>query len=332
MKKVKITGIVLIVLVGIFFLGPRENVPPLNLSLQDSLPSDLKLLETYIQTRESAEKDLKPDNEARILWANPDSVSQTEYAFVYLHGFSASHAEGNGLYPELAKRYKANTYLPRMHAHGTERAENMLEFDIEKYWQSAQEALIIGRKLGKKVVLVGTSTGGSLALMLASQYDDIEAIMLYSPNIDLDNKTSEILRMPWGLQLARLVSGGKYHTYDATPESKKYWQIQYRLEALMRVKLMLHEFMTVETFSKVTEPVYLGYYYKNEEERDKTVSVPKMLEMFEELGTPKNQKQKDAFAEAGEHVMTWTETAKDLENIKTESFKFLDEVIFKKKN
>ena len=61
--------------------------------------------------------------------------------------------------------------------------------------------------------------------------------------------------------------------------------------------------MRPEVFQRITAPVFMGYYYKNEEEQDKVVSIPAMLRMFDQLGTPEDKKQKVAFPEAGDHVI-----------------------------
>ena len=48
----------------------------------------------------------------------------------------------------------------------------------------------------------------------------------------------------------------------------------------------------------------MGYYYKNDSLQDKVVSIPAMLKMFDELGTPRELKVKKAFPDAGDHVIT----------------------------
>jgi hypothetical protein len=45
------------------------------------------------------------------------------------------------------------------------------------------------------------------------------------------------------------------------------------------------------------------YYYKDEIHQDSVVSVPAMLNMFNELGTPSNLKVKEAMPNVGNHVM-----------------------------
>jgi hypothetical protein len=71
----------------------------------------------------------------------------------------------------------------------------------------------------------------------------------------------------------------------------------------------------------------MGYYYKNEEEQDKVVSVPAMLKMFDELGS--KDKKKVAFPNAGNHVLASPILSKDVPNIQKETEKFLDGVLAK---
>ena len=52
----------------------------------------------------------------------------------------------------------------------------MINLTADKLWNSAKEAYAIGRQLGKKVILIATSTGGTLALKLAAEYPDIAGL------------------------------------------------------------------------------------------------------------------------------------------------------------
>jgi hypothetical protein len=85
--------------------------------------------------------------------------------------------------------------------------------------------------------------------------------------------------------------------------------------------------MKPETFSKVKCPVFLAYYYRNEKEQDMTVSVPAMLKMFDELGTPAALKRKTAFPEAGAHVLSSYIRSKDWQGVERETDKFLSEIV-----
>lgn len=55
------------------------------------------------------------------------------------------------------------------------------------------------------------------------------------------------------------------------PELQKYWLPQYSIEALISVKSLIENNINEETFSKVKQPVFLGYYYNDENEQDHAV-------------------------------------------------------------
>jgi hypothetical protein len=54
-----------------------------------SVSADVVQLEKEIQTSES-KFSLKPDNEARIIWADTAKKQKTKYSMVYIHGFGAT--------------------------------------------------------------------------------------------------------------------------------------------------------------------------------------------------------------------------------------------------
>jgi hypothetical protein len=108
-----------------------------------------------------------------------------------------------------------------------------------------------------------------------------------------------------GLQIARMVMKGKYRVTnpDTTCLECKYWYCKYRLEGTVYLQQLVRKTMTPETFSKVKAPVFLGYYYKDEQHQDPTVRVDALLWMFDKLGTPEDERQKVAFPEANTHVI-----------------------------
>ena len=162
MKFLKWLGIILLLLIVIYFLGPKPSHPNYSKELP-VIPAESIALENYIKTNESRHK-LKTDNEARILWFNDSLKQKTEYAIVYLHGFSASQEEGDPIHYEFAQKFGCNLYLSRLDAHGIDTTEPLGNFTAEGLWNSAKEAYAIGKQLGKKVILLSTSTGGTLAL------------------------------------------------------------------------------------------------------------------------------------------------------------------------
>ncbi len=315
----------LALLLLLYVLGPRVEQPDLRPELP-KITENLGMLDMSIKQKEATITNIRPDNEARILWY--DSIPRkTEYAFVYLHGWSASQAEGAPLHEQLGRRYGANVYLPRLAGHGLQEEEAMLNLTATALFDSAKEALAIAQQLGEKVIVMGTSTGGTLALYLAYQHAEIEGLLLYSPNIELRDGSAKLLSGPWGIQLAKAVTGTDYHQFEADAIKQNYWTTKYRLEALTQLQVLMDETMRPEVFAKVKQPTFLGYYYKNEAEQDDVVSVPALLEMYDQLGVDASLKRKVAFPNVKDHVMTSHITSKDFESVKQETIRFLEDVL-----
>ncbi|HLI92124.1 MAG TPA: hypothetical protein VKU83_00875, partial [Puia sp.] len=108
----------------IFFLAGPKPADPVYSTMMPVVPADPSGLTDYIRTMEATHR-LKPDNEARIVWAD-SSHRKTRYAIVYLHGFSASQAEGEPTHRYIAERYGCNLYLSRLADHGVDTPEAMV--------------------------------------------------------------------------------------------------------------------------------------------------------------------------------------------------------------
>lgn len=294
--------IFLLVVALIYLLGPSPQSPAYSKELP-LVPTRAASLIQYVHDNETAHK-LKEDNEARIVWAN-DSMQKTEYAIVYLHGFSASQGEGNPVHREIAKRFGANLYLSRLAEHGVDTTDPMINLTVDKYWESAKQALAIGKQLGNKVILMGTSTGGTFAMKLAMDYNsDVYALILLSPNLAINNDKAWILNNPWGLQIAKWVNGDPYVTAkDSRPLYKKYWHSHYPLEAAVQLQEMMETIFKEDDFKKITQPTLMLYYYKDPVHQDSVVKVDAMLQAFEKLGTSADKKIKIAMPATGDHVI-----------------------------
>jgi len=329
MKRIKRFFLILIVvIIAVYLLGPKPPKPELNKDLP-SISTNVNTVESYIEKKEAAFT-IKPDNESRIFWANDSIHERTEYCVLYLHGFSASWYEGYPANVDFAKKYGFNLYAPRLWDHGLVTVDALLDMTPDKLWTSAKEALMVARSLGKKVIIMSTSTGGTLSLQLAADFPEyVEALIMYSPNIRINNSTAFILSKPWGLQIGRQVTGSKYRITNEDFDSKdcQYWNCKYRLEAVVYLQQLVEATMNKSTFKNVTAPVFLGYYFKDEDNQDQTVRVDAMLKMFDELGTAPSQKVKVAFPEAGEHVIACELTSGCVNEVISETEKFAENIL-----
>jgi len=313
MKFLKWLALIILLLIIVYFLGPRPSVPVYSKEIP-VVPSDPASLVAYIQNGESNHK-LKPDNEARIIWFNDSLKSKTEYSVVYLHGFSASQEEGDPIHYQFAQKFGCNLYLSRLAEHGIDTTEPLANLTADKMWNSAKEAYAIGKQIGNKVILVGTSTGGTLALKLAAEHPEIAALVLLSPNIAINDGAAWILNNHWGLQVAHMVKGKYNIAEDTTAVYKQYWNNKYRMEGAVELEELLETTMKSSLFEKVTQPVLLMYYYKDEDHQDPVVKVSAMKRMFRQLGTPANMKREIAVPNAGEHVIGSYIKSKDLQTV-----------------
>ena len=310
----------------LYWVGPNPADPVYTNDLP-VLSDSPQQLEMYVAEQEKKHP-IKPDNQARIVWNNDSLKNITEYALVYLHGFSASQEEGNPVHRNLAKAFGCNLYLARLAEHGIDTSDALLNYTAEGLWQTAKEAYAIGKKLGKKVILMGTSTGGTVALQLAAAFPEIAGIILYSPNIAINDPNAWLLNNPWGLQIARLVKGSNFNTAGQDDSTyKKYWNHTYRLEATVQLQELLETTMVPATFGAVRQPVLALYYFKDENNQDKVVKVSAIQKMMKELGTPDSLKRSVAIANAGNHVLASPILSKDVEGVEKETSTFLQQVM-----
>lgn len=325
MKFLKWLGVLLLILIVVYFLGPRPTRPVYNTTLPQ-VPLKPAELETYIHNKESAHK-LKPDNEARIIWANDSLKEQTEYAIIYLHGFSASQEEGDPVHYEFAQKFGCNLFLSRLDAHGIDTTDPLANFTAEGLWNSAKEAYAIGKQLGKKVIIMSTSTGGTLALKMASEYPDITALIMLSPNIAINDPSAWLLNNHWGLQIAQMIVGKHRIVKDTSSTYAQYWNTRYSTTSLVQLEELIETTMKEATFKKVKQPVLLLYYYKDEKNQDPVVKVSAMKRMFAQLGTADSLKREIAVPNAGDHVIGSYVKSKDLQTVEDECEKFALEVL-----
>jgi pimeloyl-ACP methyl ester carboxylesterase len=315
------------ILVIVYMLGPKVSTEELTIEYP-AVPTRLNELSKYVANREDSVKGLKEENEAYIIWADSANKSKTPYSIVYIHGFSASPMEGDPVHRFLAEHFGANLFVTRLPEHGINR-ENGMEFLTAKALANAAgEAYQIGKSLGDEVIIVGTSMGGALSILLASQQPDIKALVLYSPAIRDNGQRLQAFFSPWSKKLMETTMMDNKVLYQKRQGEKlAYWSDQIHSNGYESLAVLMYSEMNKPTFQKVTQPLFLGYFFKNEEEQDFVVSVPKMLEMFDQVSTPTSMKFKKAFPKAGDHVIASSVTSKDWEGVMFSTIDFLENMV-----
>jgi pimeloyl-ACP methyl ester carboxylesterase len=324
---IQVLGVLILVITLLIVFGPKpkfeafkeyQKLPPFA-SLQD--------MEHWLGERES-EVDLRPNNYARFIWA--DSVPQkTEWSLVYVHGWSASPEEGNPVHQEFAERYGCNLFLARLPRHGESNIDALGEITPAEMQQSVLEAVEIGNLIGDKVILMSTSTGGTLSAWAASESKEIDALISYSPNIRIADSKAGMLNGPWAAQILSAVYPDGYRSWEdeATDSVKNYWSVKYPAKALMALQELVESTMTEKTFEKITQPTFVGVYYRDEENQDDVISVAAAEEFYERLPLAENKKRYIEFPNVNNHGVAGKWFSEDLESVRKETFKFAEEVL-----
>jgi len=248
---------------------------------------------------------LRPEAAPEVRWADSTKKEKTPYSLVYIHGFSASKDEGNPVHRAIADSLGMNAFFCRLPAHGLNDIDAFKLLTADNMIATAEQAIEIGKVLGEKVIVMGTSTGGTLALIQASKDPAIAAVVLYSPLIDFFDNRLAILAYPHGIKVAEQIIGDEYMRSGPAknPIEDSIWYNEYHIKGLESLVMLVEASMNSDLFAKVSQPVFLGYYYKDEDNQDKTVSVAAMLTMFEQLSTPNAKKLKKAYPNSGNHVI-----------------------------
>lgn len=282
MKKwtlIVLTGFLLLLII-IFLNGPRVDKRT-NATLPD-LPIDL---EAYLADQEAQFSDVIPNTEKKIVWADPNHKEKTPLAIVYLHGFSATRQETAPLTDEVADALGANRFYTRLTGHGrTEVA--MTDGSLAAWTADLAEAVEIGKQLGEKVVLIGASTGGTLATWGATEptlRDHIAALILISPNFSPKNRISELLLWPWGEQIAKLIIGPERSWEPVNEGHAHYWTERYPSRAVLPVMAAIDVTRKAD-LSQITQPILIFY-----SPEDTVLNHDVTIQVFERFGS-KNKK------------------------------------------
>lgn len=316
-----------LILLPVFYMaGPVPDFEPQTFHLaQEKLSPDEA--ESRVKSREENVAALKPGNASEIIWYRDSARQKTEKVVLYLHGFSASPYEGRELAELFGKRYGCNVYLPRLEDHGRDDPDTFRKLTPASYIQSAIDAWALAKNLGDSVILISCSSGATLGLILAAEGLDIHSHFMFSPNVEIANQSTKLLAYPWGKQIGKLVLGGEYNVLSYQPEQAKYWNTKYHLNGIIALQYLLDNYINTATFQKITHPVFMGYYFKDDKNQDEVVSVPAMQNMFEKIRTKPAQKRALAFAEAGSHMMICRLFSRQMDDIIRETFLFAEEVL-----
>jgi esterase/lipase len=241
------------------------------------MPADPAALDRWLADREAAVPDLVPGTEKHIRW-HGEPGRRTPLSIIYLHGFSASRQELNPVVERVADAIGANLFYTRFTGHGRD-ADAMGQATVKQWIADTREAWRIGTLIGEEVIIMGTSTGGALAAWLAAEQRNPAALVLASPNFGPADSRAGILLWPGGRLIARLFSG-RYRSFEPLNEAHaRYWTERYPTGAL-KPMMQTVRLAWRAPLEEIAAPALVLYT-----EADDVVSVPKLKDAFDRLGS-----------------------------------------------
>ena len=240
----------------IWAFGPREPVDLRPVFDPASIGDDPS---AYLAEREMQFDDITPGVEKRIIWADGPGA-RTALSIVYVHGFSATSQEIRPVPDELARALGANLVYTRLTGHGRGSAA-MAEATVADWMRDMAEALEIGRRVGERVVVLSTSTGGTLAALAAQDPEmsrDVAGMIFVSPNFAINSGAAPLLTLPAARYWLRYLAGKERCFEPRSPEQERFWTTCYPVEALLPMAAVVKAAYGAD-FSAVTIPALFRF-------------------------------------------------------------------------
>lgn len=256
-------------------------------------------IEAYLAASESRHADIRPGDGKQVVRADPTARGKTPFAIVYLHGFSASPAELRPLPDRVAAGLGGNLFLTRLAGHGRSN-EAMGEARLEDWLFDFSEALAIGEVLGDRVILMGTSTGASLATLALSDpkiASRVAAAVFISPNYGINSPGAFLLTTPVAAPLARLLIGPMRGFTPYNERHAAHWTSHYPTTALLPMAALVR--LAAEgPVERIATPALFVY-----SRQDRVVRPDKVREVAGRWGGPHAVVEVGASGDPANHVI-----------------------------
>ena len=225
------------VVAALFVIGPYE---PVDLEVQFDAAVIGPDPDAYLAQREAVFDDLVDGAEKQIVWAG-EAGQKTPLSVVYIHGFSATHQEITPVQQLVAEGLGANLYNARLAGHGRS-AEAMDGPTVNDWMVDFAEAMAIGRAVGDEVLIISTSTGGTISAL--GMFDDaaaknVKGITFIAPNFGIKQAGASFLTFPAARLWVPLIKGATRGFTPINDAQAKYWTESYPTTALMPMAAMV---------------------------------------------------------------------------------------------
>ncbi len=280
---------VLVVAIVLFlFWAPREKLALFWHPQSVRLPhvaqpssSDLIDLQKNINAFEMPYTGLVEGAEKSVQFINPDNPQKSKYCVLYVHGFSACRQELTPIPENVAKALNANFYATRLTGHGLD-SDSLGAAKPSDWIFDMQEAFEVARTLGEKVIIISTSTGGTLTTWLAEQPECqklLAALIFVAPNFGPKHRATPMFLWPFARYWLPFLSGPN-HSWEPDNEAiARFWTYSYPVSVLFGLNVLVHSVRASDIESIVTPSLFM---YSDE---DDTVNSKQTDQVFRRWGS-----------------------------------------------
>lgn len=235
------------------WLRRRRQLQDPESQLSEPLPPGLGIgdVERFLAERDDREAPLQRGVGSDVKWASARDTA-TETAVVFLHGWSTSPEEIDPVDTEIARLLGANLVRLRLTGHGlapADRGGHALRDTATRsvLLRDAAVAFALGRLLGRRVVLIGCSTGGTLATWVSAQHwarSALAAVVLISPGFALSIAGRAYVLAKWPVlmlpsaaarAIVHAIAGPEHHVPYVSEEQRRVVTMTYPSEAVVNL-------------------------------------------------------------------------------------------------
>jgi len=249
-------------------------------------------IERWLQASEAsaataAGHPITPGTEKLVVW-NGGAPCRTDVALVYVHGYTGSRQATAPVPEQIAGRLAANLFCTRLTGSGLG-SDAIGAATLACWRRDVTEALQVGAAIGRRVVLIGMSTGAALAVSEMAQrtevarHPSVAALVLLAPNFWPRNRGVSLLLTPAGPLLARLLVGPYRDLSGRDEREDRYWTTRHHSRSLIPMMQAVHDARRA-ALEAIRCPTLVVYT-----EQDEVVSVAAIKAAHARLGSPRKQ-------------------------------------------
>lgn len=187
----------------------------------------------WLAAAEARVPNLRPGAQKHVRWAGAPEA-QMDWSVVYVHGFSATPDEIRPVPDMVAEGLGANLVFTRLKGHGQD-GPAMAGVTVEGWMLDLAEAMAIGRRVGQRVLVMGTSTGATLVTLALHETmaEGVAGVVLVSPNFRVADPKAALLTWPGARWWLPRLAGRETGFEPRSAAHARLWTTRYPSSALL---------------------------------------------------------------------------------------------------